>query len=63
MADKTKFKQIAAEVKIERIDDILAAIRTKLLSGDFGGASDDLQSVVNDLNALGRAVEASEKKQ
>ena len=62
MADKIKFKQIADEVTIERIDDILAAMRAKLLAGDRDGAETDLSALFNDLRALKRAVEASEKK-
>lgn len=63
MADKIKFKQIADEITLERIDDVLASMRAKLLDGDQGGAETDLGALFNDLRALRRAVEAAEKKQ
>ena len=61
-ADKIKFKQIADEVTLERIDDVLASMRAKLLAGDQGGAETDLAALFNDLRSLRRAVEAADKK-
>ena len=61
MADKTKFKQIADELRIERVTSVLQIVQDHLNIGEWDAAEREFDLLLQDLKRLNFAKEIADK--